>query len=280
MYGTKKFKGWFALPRPLLLRILEQVCDYDHDFRQKTDACGIPGHSPYMKMVAVMKYFAKGIAPDSLDDYTQMGATTIYYYAMKFMDAIIWLYNGRYMRQPTAQDMERILTENEARGFPGMLGSVDCFHWAWRACHMDQAGSHSGYNPYPSNNDLNVLHASCLFDRQLNGASPPCHYQINGRNYEQGYYLGDGAYPMYGCIVQAYKPASNNREALFNQYQEAKRKDIERAFGGLKGLRDGDIPNMVMDDALPEVDEGTTDVDTDEDQYDPQEDGAFYDNGE
>ncbi|XP_026453714.1 uncharacterized protein LOC113355150 [Papaver somniferum] len=303
MYGPKKFKGRFSLPRQLFLRILEQVCEFDHDFRQQTDACGIPGHSPDMKMVVVMKYFAKGIAPDSLDDYTQMGATTVYHYAMKFMDAIIWIYNGRYMRQPTAQDTKRILAENEARGFPGMLGSVDCFHWAWRACPMDQAGSHSGYKPYPSvilqavatydrwiwhsyfglggqNNDLNVLHASGLFDRQLLGVAPPCHYQINGKNYDQGYYLGDGAYPMYGYIVQGYKPASNIREGLFNQYQEAKRKDIERAFGGLKGLRDGDIPNMHIDDALPEVHEGTTDVDTDEDQYDPRGDGAFYENGE
>ncbi|XP_026458424.1 uncharacterized protein LOC113358930 [Papaver somniferum] len=99
-------------------------------------------------MVAVMKHFAKGIASDSLDDYTQMGATTIYYYAMKFMDAIIWIYNGRYMRQPTAQDTKRILVENETRGFPGMLGSVDCFYWAWRACPMDQAGSHNAHGDY------------------------------------------------------------------------------------------------------------------------------------
>ncbi|XP_026439298.1 uncharacterized protein LOC113337986 [Papaver somniferum] len=201
------------------------------------------------------------------------------------------------------------------------------------------------------NNDLNVLHASGLFDRQLLGVAPPCHYQINGKNYDQGYYLGDGAYPMYGCIMQGYKPTSNIREGIFNQYQEAKRKDIERAFGGLKGkfgiilkprryykksdmkvimrgclimhnmcveveyhnadwgritgdepqppiqgnvrlpphilynpaiwaqlrleitthiwnrhgegLRDGDNPNMHIDDALPEVHEGTTDVDTD-----------------
>ncbi|XP_026419577.1 uncharacterized protein LOC113315526 [Papaver somniferum] len=257
-YGPKKFKGRFAFPRPLFLRILEQVCDFDHDFSQKTDACGIPGHYPYMKMDAVMKYFAKGIAPNSLDDYTQMAACTIYFYAKKFMDAIIWIYNGRYMRQPTTQDIERILAKNEARGFPGMLGSVDCFHWAWRACPMDQAGSHCGYKSYPSvvlqavdtydrwiwhsyfglgahNNDLNVLHASGLFDKELNGVAPPCHYQINGKNYNTGYYLGDGAYPMYGCLVQAYKPASNNVESLFNQYQEATRKDIEHAFGGLKG---------------------------------------------
>ncbi|XP_026436654.1 uncharacterized protein LOC113334668 [Papaver somniferum] len=327
-------------------------------------------------MVAVMKHFSKGIAPDSLDDYTQMGATTIYYYVMKFMDEIIWIYNGRYMRQPTAQDTKRILAENEARGFPGMLGSGYCFHWAWRACPFNQAGSHCGYKSYPSvilqavarydrwtwdsyfglggkNNDLNVFHASGLVDRQLLGVAHPCHYQINGWNYDKGYYLGDGAYPMYGCIVQAYKPSSNIIEALFNQYQEAKRKDIERAFGGLKGkfgiilkpfcyykksdmkaimrgclimhnmcvemeyrnrywgritgdepqppiqgnvriapqilyntaiwaqlrleltthiwnrhgegFKDGDIPNMVMDDDKPEVHEGTTDVNTDED---------------
>ncbi|XP_026410470.1 uncharacterized protein LOC113305667 [Papaver somniferum] len=307
-------------------------------------------------MVAMLKHFAKGIAPDSLDDYTQMAACIIYFYAKKFMDAIIWICNGRYMRQPTAQDTERILEENEDRGFPGAVASYD--RWIW----------HSYFGLGGHNNDCNVLHASGLFDIELNGALPPYHYQINGRNYNTGYYLGDGAYHMYGCLVQAYKPASNNVESLFNQYQEAKRKYIERAFGGLKGkfgiilkpcryykksdmkaimrgclimhnmcvemeyrnedwgmimgqepqppikgnirlppqvfynparwvelreeltthiwlrhgdgLRYGDIPNLVMDDALPEVHEGTTDVDTDEDQYDPQGDGAFYENGE
>lgn len=258
VYGPKKFKGRFALPRPLFLRILEEVCDYDKDFLQKEDACGILGHSPYMKMLAVMKHFSKGLGADSMDDYAQMGASTIYHYAKKFVDAVIWIYNSRYMRQPNAQDTQRLLKENEARGFPGMLGSVDCFHWAWRACPTSQAGSHVGYRKDPTvvlqavasydrwiwhsyfglggqNNDLNVLHASGLFDRQLNNVAPPCHFQINGKNYDKGYYLGDGAYPMYGLLVKAYKPAANNRQLLFNRYQEAKRKDIERAFGGLKG---------------------------------------------
>ncbi|XP_026450617.1 uncharacterized protein LOC113350701 [Papaver somniferum] len=139
-------------------------------------------------MIVVMKQFAKGIAPYSLDDYTQMPACTIYFYAKKFMDAIIWIYNGRYMRQPTVQDTERILAENEAHGFPGMLGSVDCFHWAWITCPMDQVGSHVDYKSIPTvvqqavtsydrwiwnsyfglggqNNDCNVLHASGLFGR-------------------------------------------------------------------------------------------------------------------
>ncbi|XP_026383721.1 uncharacterized protein LOC113279235 [Papaver somniferum] len=156
-------------------------------------------------MIVVMRHFSKGIAPDSLDDYTQMGATTIYFYAKKFMDAIIWIYDGRYMRQPTTQDTESILAENEARGFPGMaVASYD--RWI---CHFY-------FGLGGQKNDLNVLLTSGLFDRQINGVAPYCHYQINGRNYDKGYYLGDEAYPMYGSMVQAYKPTANNREYIFN----------------------------------------------------------------
>jgi hypothetical protein len=32
---------------------------------------------------------------------------------------------------PTAEELEKILVDNEARGFPRHAGSVDCMHWPW-----------------------------------------------------------------------------------------------------------------------------------------------------
>ncbi|XP_026383471.1 uncharacterized protein LOC113278967 [Papaver somniferum] len=156
-----------------------------------------------------MKCLCKGILPDSIDDYTRMAASTIYYYIKKFCDAIMFGFNAEYMRRPTVNDIKWLMKENAARRFPGILGSLDYMHWGWRS--------------------------SNLFDDNLNGIAPPCHFTINGNQYTQGYYLVDGIYKSYSVLVQAYG-ASNGIPILelFKKYQMAKRKNVERVFGTLQ----------------------------------------------
>lgn len=39
------------------------------------------------------------------------------------------------MHKPIAPDIERLYLAHEKRhGFPGMIGSLDCTHWAWENC--------------------------------------------------------------------------------------------------------------------------------------------------
>ncbi|XP_026459722.1 uncharacterized protein LOC113360408 [Papaver somniferum] len=241
-FGPKHFKDLHGLPRELFLRLLPEICAQDEDFRQRRDACNIPGHSPHMKMLAVMKHLAKGVAADSLGDYTGMAASIIYMYVKKFMDALLWLFNDRYMRRATTKDTKRLLAENEARGFPGMLGSLDCTHWEWRCCPNDKAGRHVGQYKKPNlvlqvvaSYDRWFWHFG-LFDREKNALDPPCDFRINGHVYRHGYYLVDGIYNKMPGVVHGYKrrqtmPAIHKK---FNEYHSAKRKDVERAFGGLK----------------------------------------------
>ncbi|XP_026416459.1 uncharacterized protein LOC113311881 [Papaver somniferum] len=98
------------------------------------------------------------------------------------------------MRQPTTEDTKRLLAENEARGFPGMLGSLYCTHWEWKYCPTEEFGRHVGhikklnlvlqavasydrwfwhcyFGEAGANNDLNVLAQSRLFDRDKNALS-------------------------------------------------------------------------------------------------------------
>ncbi|XP_026435093.1 uncharacterized protein LOC113332799 [Papaver somniferum] len=209
-------------------------------------------------MYAVMKCLCKGIPPDSIDDYTCMAASTTYYYIKKFCDAIMFWFNAEYMRRPTVNDVEWLMKENASRGFPGMLGSLDCMHWGWRVCTQDEEGTYTCHKSLPtcvleavasydrwfwhgyfgvggSNNDLNVLKSSNLFDDNLNGIAPPCHFTINGNQYTQGYYLVDEIYKSYYVLVQAYgAPSGIPILELFNKYQMAKRKDVEHAFGTLQ----------------------------------------------
>lgn len=54
------------------------------------------------------------------------------------------------MRSPNANDVERLLKENEKRGFPGMLGSIDCMQWVWKNCPTAWHGQYVGKEGVPT----------------------------------------------------------------------------------------------------------------------------------
>ncbi|XP_026396297.1 uncharacterized protein LOC113290929 [Papaver somniferum] len=95
---------------------------------------------------------------------------------------------------------------------------------------------HAFFGMPGSNNDLNMLAHSPLFDNILKGVAPPCNYVINGHHYNMGYFLADGIYPKLTTIVQAFSQTLDIPDYVrFKKYQMVKRKDIERAFGVLQG---------------------------------------------
>ena len=43
-------------------------------------------------------------------------------------------FGDEYLRRPIPADLQRLLAVGEYRGFPGMIGSIDCMHWEWKNC--------------------------------------------------------------------------------------------------------------------------------------------------
>nr|GEV67645.1 hypothetical protein [Tanacetum cinerariifolium] len=86
-----------------------------------------------------------------------------------------------------------------------------------------------------SNNDLNVLYGSPLFDDVLADKAPEAPFVVNERTYKQGYYLADGIYPTCSTFVKTFSIAKDEKTLKFKRVQERARKDIERAFGVLQG---------------------------------------------
>ncbi|XP_026428767.1 uncharacterized protein LOC113324684 [Papaver somniferum] len=130
-YTSRQFKQRLGMRVELFEKLLENLLEVDPEWKQRPDATSTMG---YMKFVAVMKCLCKSTAYDSVYDYTRMGATIIYHYLKRFCHTICMTFGERYLREPTPEDVQRFLDENAERGFPRMLGSVDCMQWPWKNC--------------------------------------------------------------------------------------------------------------------------------------------------
>ncbi|KAM2063550.1 hypothetical protein ACFX16_027072 [Malus domestica] len=86
---------------------MSAICNHDPYFVQKEDAFHVL---------------------DQVDEIARMGRTTVLESLMRFCSAIEALYTNEYLRTPTPRDMRSLLRKGEMRGFPGMIGSIDCMH--------------------------------------------------------------------------------------------------------------------------------------------------------
>ena len=72
---------------------------------------------------------AYGLPADATDEYIKIGESTTIESLKRFCRAVVEVFAERYLRSPNANDVARLLHVGEQRGFPGMLGSLDCMHW-------------------------------------------------------------------------------------------------------------------------------------------------------
>uniref|UniRef100_A0A0D3CIB6 DDE Tnp4 domain-containing protein n=1 Tax=Brassica oleracea var. oleracea TaxID=109376 RepID=A0A0D3CIB6_BRAOL len=241
----------------LFLRIVDRLSNEVEFFRRKRDGLGRLGLSTLQKCTAAIRVLAYGSAVDAVDEYLRLGGSTTRLCVENFVEAIINLFGDEYLRRPTPADLQRLLHVGEYRGFPGMIGSIDCIHWEWKNCPTAWKGKysrgsgkptivleavasydlwiwHAFFGPPGTLNDINVLDRSPVFDDIINGQAPRVNFSVNGRVYRLAYYLTDGIYPKCATFIQSISRPQGPKAVLFAQRQEATRKDVERAFGVLQ----------------------------------------------
>ena len=81
-----------------------------------------------------MRMLAYGVPVDLVGDHLAMGESQAIMCVKHFAVGIVQVFGQEYLRFPNAKDAARLLEMNKARGFPGMLGSIDCMHWSWKNC--------------------------------------------------------------------------------------------------------------------------------------------------
>uniref|UniRef100_A0A0D3B2C6 DDE Tnp4 domain-containing protein n=1 Tax=Brassica oleracea var. oleracea TaxID=109376 RepID=A0A0D3B2C6_BRAOL len=183
--------------KPLFMRIVDRLSNEVQYFRQREDGIGRLGLSSLQKCSAAIRVLVYGTAADTVDEYLRLGETTTRLCLENFVEGIINLFGDEYLRRPTPADLQRLLDMVEYRGFPGMIGSIDCMHWEWKNCPTAWKGQYSRGSGKPTI----VLEAVASYDL---------------------------------WIWQAFFGPPGPKAVLFAQRQEAVRKDVERAFGVLQ----------------------------------------------
>ncbi|XP_071695927.1 uncharacterized protein [Rutidosis leptorrhynchoides] len=241
----------------LFIRICQGIIHFSQEpipdnfsyFRQRRDATGLPGFNVFQKFTSAIRQLAYGTVPDAFDEYLHMGQQTSYNCLNNFCKSVFHLYTFEYLRKSTPQDVQRLVTAHaEIHGFPGMLGSLDCMHWTWKNCPyrykvhytkvdhgyptimLEAVASydlwiwHAYFGPACSNNDINVLNQSDLFNDLLKDTTPPCNFSVSGCNFNKGYYLTDEIYPEWATLVKSFKSPPTPETAKFKKLQESARK--------------------------------------------------------
>jgi Plant transposon protein len=264
-YG-KQFEVMFRISKFRLERLMQDIGAKNIPFYSNTvDALGKPGVSLEAKLLLPLKSMAYGVPSHCFRDYFQMSETMARECCIHFDEALKEIYSGEYLRYPTAADLHSIAKLHKAvHQFDGMLGSLDCMHTHWKNCPVGWQGSYKGKEKKPTIvleaiadyhmwfwhaaygyagtlNDRTILNMSPFLDMLVDGSFEDLEkeaavaYTIGGDEFTKMYILVDGIYPKYSRFVHGIKQPSNKDQKKYTKWQEASRKDIERAFGVLQG---------------------------------------------
>ncbi|XP_009370109.2 uncharacterized protein LOC103959481 [Pyrus x bretschneideri] len=128
-FPTHDFQRRFWIRRELFESILSVVVNHDHYFERRVDAAGRQGLSPHQKLTSAFRMLANRCSTDSTNEYYRLAESTAIENLKRFCKAIEGIYGVTYLRNPNHEDLKRLLCKAEKRGFPGMIGSLDCMHW-------------------------------------------------------------------------------------------------------------------------------------------------------
>ena len=260
VYPEEKFEDRYRVSKRVMLRIAHDLSERYPYFTLRYDARGRRGFTTLQKVTAAFRMLAYGKAADALDEYLRMSERVVRECVYLFSEYVLHMYGKEYLRNPTRRDVQKLYEAHEAKyGFPGMLGSIDTTHVDWERCPYAWKGQYTGghhgkpsvilegvvscdywfwhafFGMPGSCNDINVLNASNILENILQGKAADLPFVVDGRERRIGYYLGDGIYPNYTTFVKSYAFPADEMRKYFKVAQEAARKDVECAFGHLKG---------------------------------------------
>ncbi|XP_008392141.2 uncharacterized protein [Malus domestica] len=128
VYTEEDFRRHFRMRRHIFERLLRDFHQVNLYFRHKWDRASRPGFSPHQKVTIALQMMAYGSLADSMNEAHDMSKSTYLDTLEQLCDTIVQVYKDEYLREPNQEYLNRLFRKVEDRGFPGMIGSLDCMH--------------------------------------------------------------------------------------------------------------------------------------------------------
>jgi hypothetical protein len=263
VFADRQFERVFRITRTVADRILQVAATSDRFFTEQYDATKKRMICPKVKLLMGLQLLASGVSPASYQHYYQMGESTGLM-CMKKLARILSTADEltsiflRSMSRADAKSVSQIHLERH--GVAGMIGSLDCMHIGWKNCPVAWQGQYCGSKGKPTLvleafadynlwiwhasfgsagtlNDINIWDRSPLLQAFLDGSftkNVDFNFTIGGRVFRHLWLLTDGIYPELARFVKTIDEPGNPAAGVYAAWQEASRKDIERAFGVLQ----------------------------------------------
>ncbi|GJW88525.1 ALP1-like protein [Tanacetum coccineum] len=210
--------------RPIFKWIVEEVTSYSSFFRDNIDCTGREGISSLLKCTSAIQQLTYDIVPEFLDKYLQMSYRTFHLALDHFCTSVMEIFRPEYLRKPTVTDVIKLYRHHKEKHM---------FYWEWFRCSLMDMACLLGVAG--SNNNINVLHQSPLFNDLKTERASEIPFVANGVTYPWGFYLVDGIYPELATLVKTIlEPADDDYKRIrYKKMKESTRKYVKRAFGVL-----------------------------------------------
>ncbi|XP_047961481.1 uncharacterized protein LOC125206241 [Salvia hispanica] len=193
------------MSQPLFTHIATSLAQRYKCFTLRRDCIGWISLSTLQKCTAAIRQISYAGPADMFDEYLQMGETTGLHSGVSTEANLRRMpettgyarYGARFPRDDRQHRLHALRIEK-------LPGGVEMPVHYWHA-YFGVAGS---------NNDINVMQSSPLFNDECWGEGPEIRFVANGTEYSRGYYLAYGIYPRWP-VCQDSSATDWTEERLF-----------------------------------------------------------------
>jgi hypothetical protein len=267
----KKFRNRFRLPYSNFQQLVDECTESSlFDRWMSCDAIGRKSTPIELLVLGALRYLGRGWTFDDIEEATAVSKEVHRVFFRQFIEYGSTILYEKHVNYPSNfEEAKQHMKEFTEAGLPGALGSTDATHVTTWQCEYNLRNNHLGGKSSSTTRSFNITVNHCrrilhstrggpgrwndktmvLFDRFVKGIKDGDHLgdvefellerKSNGdiatEKYKGGYVIVDNGYLRWSATVPPFKVTNVISEIRWSKWVESMCKDVECAFGILKG---------------------------------------------